>query len=64
MDTRFQVPASWSAVRAAAGVAAAEGDVGAVSDLEHPTERDAMMAKAGQMTNSLHDDHSNGPKAT
>jgi hypothetical protein len=45
MDTRFQVPASWSAVRAAAGVVAAEGEVGAEGDSEHPTERDAMMAK-------------------
>jgi hypothetical protein len=47
MDTRFQVPVSWSAVRAAAAVAAAaEGEVGAESDSEHPAERDAMMPKA------------------
>jgi hypothetical protein len=46
MDMRFHVPASWSAVRAAGTVAAAEGDVGTESDSEHPTERDAMRAKA------------------
>jgi hypothetical protein len=46
MDTRVQVPASWSAVRAAAAVATAEGEVGAESASEHPTERDAMMVKA------------------
>jgi tellurite resistance protein len=46
MDTRFQVPASWSAVRAAAAVATADGEVGAESASEHPTERDAMMVKA------------------
>ena len=46
MDTTFQVPASWSAVRAAAAVAAAEGDVGVESASEHPTESDAMMVKA------------------
>jgi hypothetical protein len=46
MDTRFQVPAIWSAVRAAAVVSAAEGEVGTESDSEHPTDRDAMMPKA------------------
>ena len=47
MDTRFHVPASWSAVRAAAAVAAAaEGEVGEGSDSEHPAERDTMMPKA------------------
>jgi hypothetical protein len=47
MDTKVQVLVSWSAVRAAAAVAAAaEGEVGAESDPEHPTERDAMMPKA------------------
>ena len=46
MDTRFHVPASWSAVSAAAPLAAAEGEVGAESGSEHPTERDTMMVKA------------------
>lgn len=47
MDTRFHVPANWSAVMAAPlALAAAEGDVGAEGDWEHPTERDPTRAKA------------------
>jgi hypothetical protein len=46
MDTRFHVPASWSAVRADAAGATAEGEVGAESVSEHPPDRDAMMVKA------------------
>ena len=46
MDMRFHVPVSWSAVRAAAAVVTAEGEVGAESASEHPTDMDAMMVKA------------------
>ena len=53
MDTRFHVPASWSAVRAAAAAATAEGEVGAEGASEHPTERDAMMVKADKERNAF-----------
>ena len=53
MDTRFHVPASWSAVRAAGPAVTAEGEVGAESASEHPTERDAMMVKADKARNAF-----------
>jgi hypothetical protein len=46
MDTRFQVPVSWSAVREDAAVTTAEGDVGAEDESEHPAKRDTMTPNA------------------
>jgi hypothetical protein len=42
MDTRFQVPVNWSAVRADAVVTAAEGEVGVEGESEHPMKSDMM----------------------
>ena len=42
MDTRFHVPASWSAVRADDAIEVGDGAVGAEGDSEHPTQRDTM----------------------
>jgi hypothetical protein len=39
MDTSFQVPASWSEVRADVVGTTAEGEVGMEGASEHPTKR-------------------------